>query len=168
MSAPLEIGACSNDGKVLYFTNDYRTKLAIYSQENGLSEYEMAAPHNTDPYSLMSADGNTFALSSAPSIISGKDVLRDKRIVQTGGGQVFWTKDIFFVQADKKNGFRMLRSSDLSDLGILKLQPTANVHGIFECGKTYFVLYWKEQLQRRDLEWINDRRLQPNGALNQI
>jgi hypothetical protein len=166
MSAPLEIGACSNDGKVLYFTNDYRTKLAIYSPENGLSEYEMSVPklYNPPPNSLMSPDGNTFAMSSAPSIISGKDVLRDKRIVQTGGGDVFRTKDILFVQAGEKNRYRMLRTSDLSDLGILKLQPTADVHGIFECGKTYFVLYWKEQLQRRDLEWINDRRLQPNGA----
>jgi hypothetical protein len=167
-SAPWEMGgiagvSCSADGKDLYFTNHPGTRLWIYGQENGLSEYEMAAPHNADPYSMMSADGNTFALPSAPSIISGKDVLRDKRIVQTGGGQVFWTKDIFFVQADKKNGFRMLRSSDLSDLGILKLQPTLGVQGIFECGKTYFVLYWKDELQRRDLEWINDRRLQPNG-----
>jgi hypothetical protein len=25
-------------------------------------------------------------------------------------------------------------------------------------------LYWKEQLQRRDLEWINDQRLQSNAA----
>jgi hypothetical protein len=64
----------------------------------------------------MSADGNTFALPSAPSLISGKDVLRNKRIVQTGGGDVFWTKDILFVQADGKNRYRMLRSSDLSDL----------------------------------------------------
>ena len=79
-------------------------------------------------------------------------MLRNKRIVQTGGGQVFWTKDILFVKADEKNRYRMLRISDLSDLGVLKLRPTPGVQGIFECGKTYFALYWTEQLQRRDLE----------------
>jgi hypothetical protein len=171
MSAPWEMGgiaavSCSTDGKALYFTNNKRTRLSIYSPENGLSEYEMSVPklRKPDPYSLMSADGNTLALPSTPSIISGKDVLRNKRVVQTDGAKVFWTKDILFVQAGENNRYRMLRISDLSDLGVLKLRPTPDVHGIFECGKTYFALYWTEQLQRRDLELINDRRLQPNGA----
>jgi hypothetical protein len=169
-SAPWEMGvignvSCSNDGKVLYFANYSGTRLSIYSSEDGLSEYEMSVPHSYSPsYSLMSADGSTFALPSAPSLISGKDVLRNKRVVQTGGQPVFWTKDILFVQTDEYHRFRMLRSGDLSDRGVLSLNPRLGVQGIFECGKSYFVLYSKDASERNDLEWINDRRLQSGGA----
>lgn len=170
MSAPWEMGIigdvlCSDDGKVLYFNNQAGTRLSIYSRENGLSEYEMSVPdlYRSRSLSLMSADGSTFALPSAPSLISGTDVLRNKRVVQTGGRAAFWTRDILFVQADRGNRFRMLRSGDLSELGVLTLDPRRDVSGIFECGKTYFALYWKDELDRSDLEWINDRRLQPNG-----
>jgi hypothetical protein len=56
-------------------------------------------------------------LPSAPSLISGTDVLRNKRVVQTGGRTAYWTKDILFLGADEGDGYRMLRSGDLSDLG---------------------------------------------------
>jgi hypothetical protein len=157
MSAPWEMGiignvSCSSDDKVLYFTNRLGTRLSIYSPENGLSEYEMSALDLYDRGPVMSADGSTFALPSAPSIISGKDVLRNRRVMQTGRRTPFWTKDILFSPADDGNSYRMLRSSDLSDLGVLKLKPKLGVQGIFECGRTYFVLYWKDELQRCDLE----------------
>ncbi len=58
----------------------------------------------------------------------------------------------------------MLRSGDLSDRGVLTLNPKLGVQGIFECGKSYFALYWKDALERNDLERINDRRLQSNGV----
>jgi hypothetical protein len=170
VTAPWEMGAvgnvsCSDDGKVLYFNNWTNTRLAIYSPENGLSIYEMSVPDIYKPGGIsLSADGSTFALPSAPSLVSGVDVLRNKRVVQTGDRSAFWTRDILFVDVDGKNRFRMRRSGDLSDLGILDLNPKRGIQGIFECGKTYFVLYWKDELQRRDLEWINDRRLQPGGT----
>jgi hypothetical protein len=170
-SAPWEMQnidnfSCSVDGKVLYFTNSKFNRLSIYSVEDGLSEYAMSVPdlYNQAFFSLMSDDGSTFALPSVPSLISGKDVLRNKRVVQTDGASVYWTKDTLFIKADKKNHFRMIRSSDLSDLGGLELNPARGVQGIFECGKVYFVLYWKDELDRRDLEWINDRRLQSSGV----
>jgi len=157
---------CSDDGKVLYFTRGERWW--IYSSQSGLSEYAVALPklYNSGVYSKMSADGRSFALPSAPTLVSGTDVLHDTRVVQTGGRQAFWTKDILFVETAERNSFRMLRSSDLSELGVLKLdsKPNRLVHGIFECGTSYFVLYWKDDLQRRDLERINDRRLGASGA----
>jgi hypothetical protein len=172
ISLPFEMGrigsvSCSSDGKVLYFTNDSGDRLSIYSPQNGLSQYEMSVPDlYSVPESLMSADGGTFALPSIPTIISGTDVLRNMRIVQTGRSAVFWTKDMLFSQVEAGNSYRMRRSSDLSDLGVLapKLKPTHGIQGIVECGKTYFAVYWKDDLQRRDSEGINDRRLQPNGA----
>ena len=155
---------CSDDGKVMYFTNPRGDRWWIYSKQHGLSEYAVTVPtlYNSGLYSRMSADGGSFALPSAPSLISGTDVLRHLRVVQTGGGQAFWTKDILFIEAEEKNSFRMLRSNDLSELGVLKLAWP--VVGIFECGKTWFVSYWKDELQRHDLERINDRRLGASGA----
>ncbi len=148
---------CSDDGKILYFTRGERWW--IYSAQSGLSEYAVKLPklYNSGVYSKMSADGRSFALPSAPSLVSGTDVLRDMRIVQTGGAQAFWTKDILFVETEEKNSFRMLRTGDLSELGVLKLGSP--VVGIFECGKTYYAVHWKDELQRHDLDQINDRRL---------
>jgi hypothetical protein len=171
MTAPWENGHvtnlfCSVDGKVLYFTNSAYTRLSIYG-EDGLSEYEMTVPDLYDQNaSLMSDDGNTFALPSVPSLVSGKDVLRNKRVVQAGGGLVYWTRDILFVEVGRTNRFRMLRSSDLSELGVLALNPKRGIQAIFECGKTYFA-NWNDETHN-SLEWINDRRLQSSGVKTKI
>ena len=169
MSVPWEMGSigdllCSNDGKVLYVTNSRGNRLSIYSPENGLSEYEMSAPDFFHQGTMISDDGSTFVLPSAPSLLSGKDVLHDKRFMPSVQRTPFWTKDILFLPAADENSYRMLRNSDLSDLGVVKPRPTHGVQRIVECGKSYFALYWKDEVQRRYLERINDRRLQSNGA----
>jgi hypothetical protein len=78
MSVPWEMGSigdllCSNDGKVLYVTNSQGNRLSICSPENGLSEYEMSVPDFYHQGTMISDDGSTFVLPSAPSIISGKE-----------------------------------------------------------------------------------------------
>lgn len=71
----------------------------------------------------------------------------------------------FFLLIDKRR-FRMLRTSDLSELGIIefKLKPSHSVDYIYKDGKNYFASIYKGELENAVLERINDPRLQPAGA----
>lgn len=161
--------SCSSDGKTLYFVNQRGTRLAVYSAESGLSEYDMSVPFRCNPGDMMSPDGTTFVLPAPPSLVTGEDVLREKRVLQIGEKKAFWTKDILFLEADDGRHYHMLRTSDLSDIGILELKLKSSAQTITaivkdNCGKGYWGWYWHGDLQRVEDVRIHDRRLQASQS----
>jgi hypothetical protein len=87
----------------------------------------------------MSPDGSTFALPRSPVLVSGPDVLHDKRIIHVSSADVFWTHDFVFVRDSPRGLFRILRISDLARVGSLQVQKDRLVNGIFECSNTLYL-----------------------------
>jgi hypothetical protein len=159
--------SCSRDGKTLWFVNDGNTRLAIHTAESGLSEYEASLPtRNFDESTVMSPDGGTFFLSSAPSLLSGKDVLRDRRVVQVGKANAHWTDDVIFLGAIDDRRFRMLRTSDLSAIGELQFELKKRIYiwNIFKDGTNYFAEISKDRSEQPSRLRINDPRLRPSAT----
>src|SRR5579872_818605 len=159
--------SCSRDGKLLYFNNKFGNRLAIYSAENGLSEYEMSAPDDYEPsLELMSPDGSAFFLPATPSLISGKDVLHDKHVLLVGNKNAYWTPDFVFVQTDNKRYVRVLRASDLSQVAIVKLKLgyLEVLSAIFKKRGIYVASIYRGMPEDYVEQQINDPRVRLNST----
>jgi hypothetical protein len=161
LEAPYSIAnlSCSEDGKTISFTNPQDTQLSILDVgSNELMGYATSAP-----FDLMSPDGSIFALESEPMLVSGPDILRSRRVLRLISHDVHWTRELVFVRAnprDNQDKFRILRISDLSEIGIIEFPVDRAVVSIFECSGAYFLVYDQDQLGKYSIvEQINDPRL---------
>jgi hypothetical protein len=163
---------CSQDGHTISFfsrpnkpdgkiDNDTLRLSILDTASNKSADYFFASPLFFDPgsNSLMSLDGGSFALPSEPILVSGPDILRDKRVVKASSGYVFWTKQFVFIREGEPTHYRIRRTSDLSDLGTIDFAGDRPVKGIFECMKSYLVHYSGDTLQQEVLEPTSDSRL---------
>jgi len=154
---------CSEDGQTIYTVSPKIDRLTIYDAwMRQQAEYSLSPPplFNQGPRSFMSADGSAFVLPSHPTIISGKDVLSKKTVIQIDKANAYWTRNVLFLPDIEKNSYRLRRVADSADLGLLKLTSDRFIQGIFACGESYFVLYWVDERQRQMLVRIDDKRLQ--------
>jgi hypothetical protein len=178
LEAPEYIGVafCSQDGRIISFVShpDARKsalRLSIFDTEsNDKAEYLISPEVSFDPgiHSLMSIDGNVFALPSSPALISGRDLLKERKIFIIKNSDIFWTKYFVFTRKDRANTFNMVRVSNLDDVGTIEFRKDGVVRNIIECGGIYFVHYFIDALQRDIVESIEDRRLSSEGNIERF
>jgi hypothetical protein len=161
LEAPYSIAnlSCSEDGKTISFTNPQNTHLSVLDVgSNALAGYATSTL-----FDLMSPDGSIFALESEPRLVSGPDILRSRRVLRLISHDVHWTREFVFVRAsprDNQDKFRILRISDLSEIGTIEFPVDRAVVSIFECSGSYFLVYDQDQFGKYSVvEQINDSRL---------
>ena len=161
LEAPYSIANlnCSEDGKTISFTNPQNTQLSVLD----VGSNELAGYTVSNFVSLMSPDGNIFAFESEPMLVSGPDILRNRRILRVISDDVHWTREFVFVRAsprDNQDKFRILRISDLSEIGTIEFPVDRVVVSIFECSGSYFLVYDQDQFGKYSIvEQIRDPRL---------
>jgi hypothetical protein len=168
MEAPAYIEglACSQDGKLVVFFSftsaDERLSILDLSTSQK-SEYSIPAVSGRlfkpGYRSMMAPDGRVFALPSSPVLISGPDVLRNKKIVGAASGDVFWTPHFVFVGQDETNQYQVRRIDDLTDLGTVSVPAGRNVRSIVECQGSYLVHSLVDARQQELLEPLLDPKL---------
>jgi hypothetical protein len=163
--------ACSEDGQTIsFFTHpnarEPTLRLTVVDVPSGKkAEYSISPPKLNGLYfdprgrSMASLDGTVFALPSQPMLVSGPDLLKDRRIIHTDTNDVFWTHQFVFVKEGEGNRYRIQRLFDLRDIGTIDLAPDRIVRTIVECQGSYFAHYFIDKLQQHVLEPITDPRL---------
>ena len=161
LEAPYSIAnlSCSEDGKTISFTNPQNTHLSVLDVDsNALAGYATSTL-----FDLMSPDGSIFALESEPMPVSGPDILRSRRVLRLISHDVHWTREFVFVRAnsrDNQDKFRILRISDLNEIGTIEFPVDRAVKSIFECSGSYFLKYDEDKSGKYSIiEPINDPRL---------
>jgi hypothetical protein len=165
MEAPYPITSlhCSEDGKTISFSNPEDTHFSILDVgSNQLSEYAITPPSPPASFSFSSSvspDGSTFAMPPEFMLVSGPDILRNKRIIRVKSKDIYWTREFVFVRAIRKNNrdsFIIQRMSDLSEIGILKFPANRLIASVFGCAGYYFAWYDDDEA---NVQPINDPRL---------
>jgi hypothetical protein len=163
--------SCSEDGQTISFfshpnAREPTLRLTVVDVPSGKkSEYLISPPKSNGLYfdprgrSMMSLDGAIFALPSQPVLVSGPDLLKERRIIHTDTNDVFWTHQFVFVKEGEGNRYRIQRLSDLRDIGTIDLPSDRIVNAIVECQGSYFAHYFIDKLQQQVLEPITDPRL---------
>jgi hypothetical protein len=169
--------ACSEDGQTISFftqpnVREPTLRLTVVDVPSGKkAEYLMSPPKLNGLYfnprgrSMMSPDGTVFALPSQPVLVSGPDLLKDRRIIHTDTDDVFWTHQFIFVREGEGNRYRIQRLFDLHDIGTIDLPADRIVRTIVECQGSYFARYFIDKLQQDVLEPITDARLGGKRAI---
>lgn len=160
-SISLRTLSCSRDGRTISLLTGFDKRLVVIdtnTREKSVYSFVDANLAGIRYGSFMSPDGNTLTLPGQPVLLSGSDLLRDKRVIRVDSGDVFWTKDLVFTREGASRRFRVRRLSDLGDVETIELRHGDMFDGIYQCSDTLYVAYTLEKMDQRFLEPIPDRQ----------
>jgi hypothetical protein len=125
--------SCSRDGRLIFFRSDLHDFVYLY-RDGRLAVYAVkpSLPGNIRYGSLLSPNGDVLALPNEPHLVSGPDLLRDKRVLGVRYLDIFWTRREVYVGRDTEN-YDVLSIETLDKVGSLFVGNRL-VDEIVDCG----------------------------------